>query len=152
MTTHFRIRYFGSLAVALASMMLMTDVSRAQRRGGQGQPRGQAEVWEFLAEKYDKDMDGELTEDEYDRGAETFARLDRNDDGVLTRADWDNVRGPFGAGEGQRPGDGLVGQAPEEGEQAPDFELPYVTEPTETIRLSSFAGKKPVALIFGSYT
>ncbi len=38
------------------------------------------------------------------------------------------------------------------GEQAPDFELPMVKSPKKTIKLSSFAGKKPVALIFGSYT
>jgi peroxiredoxin len=42
--------------------------------------------------------------------------------------------------------------APKVGEQAPDFELTYVAEPDKTVRLSSFIGKKPVALIFGSCT
>ncbi|MCA8969471.1 MAG: hypothetical protein KDC95_06795, partial [Planctomycetes bacterium] len=41
---------------------------------------------------------------------------------------------------------------------APDFDLPYVgkvkleTAAGDTVRLSSFRGKRPVALIFGSYT
>lgn len=121
--------------------------------GGRGGPGGgQAKVWEFLANKYDKNKDGKLTENEYDRGAETFARLDRNEDGVLTPEDWVGVKGPFGSGEGQRPGDGLKGVAPKQGEPAPDFELSYVAEPEKTVSLSSFAGKKPVALIFGSCT
>ncbi len=43
------------------------------------------------------------------------------------------------------------------GEQAPDFELPLLDPATHapsgaTIRLSSFAGERPVALVFGSYT
>ncbi|MEE2887015.1 MAG: hypothetical protein VX951_06245 [Planctomycetota bacterium] len=38
------------------------------------------------------------------------------------------------------------------GEIAPDFDLPFVKDPKKTVRLSSFKGKKPVALIFGSYT
>ena len=35
---------------------------------------------------------------------------------------------------------------------APDFELPYADDPEQTMRLSRFRGKKPVALVFGSYT
>jgi peroxiredoxin len=37
------------------------------------------------------------------------------------------------------------------GDPAFDFELPQL-ETAETVRLSSFAGKQPVALVFGSYT
>lgn len=37
------------------------------------------------------------------------------------------------------------------GDVAPDFELKY-KQSDETVRLSSFRGEKPVALIFGSYT
>ena len=163
MTTH--VRFVGSLVVALASVMLTADVSQAQSRRGANdetptreagqqrsrQGRQSAQVWEFLAEKYDKNMDGELTEDEYDRGADTLARLDRNNDGVLTKDDWDNSDGQRQRGGGGRPG-GRGGEAPQVGDLAPDFELPYVEETTETVRLSSFAGEKPVALIFGSYT
>ena len=43
------------------------------------------------------------------------------------------------------------------GEPAPDFELPLLDDEThaplgETVRLSRFAGERPVALVFGSYT
>jgi hypothetical protein len=37
------------------------------------------------------------------------------------------------------------------GEPAPDFQLPTVDH-RDTVRLSSFRGSRPVALIFGSYT
>jgi hypothetical protein len=40
---------------------------------------------------------------------------------------------------------------PKVGEMAPDFELTDVTG-TQTIRLSDFRGKRPVVLLFGSFT
>ena len=41
--------------------------------------------------------------------------------------------------------------APKPGDIAPDFELPELDGET-TIRLSDYRGKRPVALVFGSYT
>jgi hypothetical protein len=41
--------------------------------------------------------------------------------------------------------------APAVGAEAPDFELPRLAG-SGSVRLSSFRGAKPVALIFGSYT
>jgi hypothetical protein len=41
--------------------------------------------------------------------------------------------------------------APAVGEVAPDFDLPLLGS-TVRVRLSGFAGIRPVALIFGSYT
>lgn len=41
--------------------------------------------------------------------------------------------------------------APAVGDEAPDFELPRL-DSGERVRLSSFRGVKPVALIFGSFT
>ena len=39
------------------------------------------------------------------------------------------------------------------GDPAFDFELPRLdSSEGETVRLSSFAGERPVALVFGSYT
>lgn len=142
------IRFFHCLrlsAIAFVSIMILSGFCHAQRN-----IEGRyAQVWDFLVEKYDKNKDGKISKDEYERGDETFARLDRNGDGFLTQNDWDGVRGRRPR---QRPGDRLVGIAPEEGEVAPDFNLPYVKEPEQRVRLSSFAEKKPVALIFGSYT
>ena len=142
------IRFFYCLrlsAIAFVSIMILSSFCYAQRNiGGRN-----AQVWNFLVEKYDKNKDGKISKEEYERGDETFARLDRNGDGFLTQNDWDSVRGRRSR---QRPGDRLFGIAPEEGEVAPDFNLPYVKEPEKRVRLSSFAEKKPVALIFGSYT
>lgn len=42
-------------------------------------------------------------------------------------------------------------QAPKVGDLAPDFEL-YDSSGENPLRLSDFRGKKPVALIFGSFT
>jgi Ca2+-binding EF-hand superfamily protein len=47
-----------------------------------------ASVWEFLEAKYDTDGDGQVNAAEYDRGSETFGRLDRNGDGNVTEADF----------------------------------------------------------------
>jgi hypothetical protein len=41
--------------------------------------------------------------------------------------------------------------APPVGAEAPDFELAKLGS-DETVRLSSFEGDRPVALVFGSYT
>lgn len=42
-------------------------------------------------------------------------------------------------------------QAPKAGDPAPDFELSD-SDGQNPVRLSSFRGQKPVALLFGSYT
>jgi hypothetical protein len=42
-------------------------------------------------------------------------------------------------------------KAPAAGEEAPDFELPRLGS-DERVRLSSYRGRMPVALIFGSFT
>jgi len=41
--------------------------------------------------------------------------------------------------------------APNNGDAAPDFELTD-SEAASSVRLSEFTGKKPVALVFGSFT
>jgi hypothetical protein len=43
-------------------------------------------------------------------------------------------------------------KAPGVGDDAPDFQLPLLGNPARTVTLSSFRGRKPVALIFGSFT
>jgi peroxiredoxin len=42
-------------------------------------------------------------------------------------------------------------QAPKVGDLAPDFEL-FDNRGENPVRLSDFRGKKPVALVFGSFT
>jgi len=45
----------------------------------------------------------------------------------------------------------VAAKAPRAGDMAPDFTL-YDIEGKNSVTLSSFRGKKPVALVFGSYT
>ncbi len=141
----------GRLLSAAPSLVVLTSISVASVALAQPGRGGTAKVWEFLAEKYDKNEDGKIAKDEYERGAETFARLDRNRDGILTREDWTSTRRTGGRPD-RRSGGRLRGVAPRVGEQAPDFQLSYVKEPAKRVRLASFVGKKPVALIFGSCT
>lgn len=47
------------------------------------------EWWSYLLATYDKNHDGKIDASEYTRGADSFARLDRDHDGVITRADFD---------------------------------------------------------------
>ena len=49
--------------------------------------------WVYLAKKYDVDGDGRITEQEYQREGGRFDRLDRNDDGVVTAADFERTPG-----------------------------------------------------------
>jgi Ca2+-binding EF-hand superfamily protein len=47
------------------------------------------EWWSWLATTYDKDGDGRIEPAEYGREPATFARLDRDGDGVVTRVDFE---------------------------------------------------------------
>jgi len=56
----------------------------------------------------------------------------------------------------RRGGQGRAPDTLRQGQAAPDFELKLLDKDgktsDETVKLSSFEGKKPVVLIFGSYT
>jgi len=116
-------------------------------------------AWHFLRARYDRDADGRIERDEYTRSPEAFARLDADGDGVVSAADfapdWNAVprlRAAPDSGERWiRFQDFVHGEGgPELGEPAPEFRLATTTG--ETVELASFRGKKPVALVFGSYT
>lgn len=118
-------------------------------------------VWTYLVEKYDKDGDSKVTAKEHGRGEESFARLDQDQDGFITAADFPlqgrggrGGRGSKGASKGGKAEKGEdEAQGPQAivGEPAPDFTL-KAPEGGEAVKLSSWTGKRPVALIFGSYT
>ena len=122
-------------------VLIAPAAASAQRGPGRGSI---ADVWKALAAKYDTDQDDRISAEEYTRGPEKFQSLDRNADGALTAED-------FQAG-GRRGSPRNPSSTPERGDVAPDFELPFAKDETKTVRLSSFAGKRPVALVFGSYT
>ncbi len=119
---------------------------RGGRGGGGGRKGGgnsgvSGKVFDFLAEKYDKNGDKKISPEEHNRGAELFARLDKDGDQFLTANDW-SVTAPRAKKENLT--------APVAGAVAPDFELTLANDENKTMKLSSFAGEKPVALIFGS--
>jgi hypothetical protein len=109
------------------------------------------DAWRFLADKHDADHDGKITREEYDRGKDAFARLDRDRDGVLTPADFEQKAGA----RNERPKLPNSGRPDAKvGATAPDFELERHSGAADDakVKLSSFSGKTPVALVFGSFT
>ena len=138
MNTSFRFWPIFLVSAVLFAIHIPIDDANAQRgrRGGRGSG------WEFVAKKYDADKDGTVTAEEYTRGAEGFKSLDTDGDGILSKKDWDS----------QTRQRGGSGDAPQVGDASPDFSLTEIRDAKKTVTLSDFAGKKPVALIFGSCT
>ena len=128
------------MIAALAGSLLVAGVTTGQR---QRRSRG-AGTWTFLAKKYDKNQDGKITWAEYARNKDKFQELDTDGDGAISQADFSGRRNM----RRRR----TRAEAPKKGQVAPDFDLPLVKDSKKTIKLSSFRHKKPVALIFGSYT
>lgn len=114
---------------------------RGSRGGRGGQNRGE-QMRRMMLSSFDSDEDGEIV---FEEMAALFAEIDRNGDGVLAGRELPRQRGGRAATV-KRP------QPPKVGDLAPDFELPDAIDPEKLVRLSSFKGEKPVALIFGSHT
>ena len=102
---------------------------------------GDADPWETIAGVVDGDGDGTLSAAELDA---FYALLDTEE---IDYRGWDEPR--QGGGRSARAEDEPDGAR--EGERAPDFTLSSPDGET-TATLSDFAGVRPVALIFGSYT
>jgi hypothetical protein len=111
-------------------------MDRAEFHGGEPPPG--PDRFLALTTAADRDGDGRLSLAEIESWA---AARDRDGDGRLSRR------------ERMKPGtEPKVGWFPvPEREKAPEFSLPR-EDGSGMVRLSSFAGKRPVALIFGSYT
>ncbi len=133
------------IAVATGALLISTTVAQRRGRGF----RASGDTWKFLAKKYDKNKDGEITWTEYARDTGKFAELDSDGIGGIKKTYFDEGGG---GGQGSRGNRRRGGATPKAGDLAPDFDLPLAKKPKQRIKLSSFAGKKPVALIFGSYT
>ncbi len=126
---------------AVAVLAVTAHAQEARTTGG--------DVLAKLLQQYDKDKDGKIQRSEYPRGDDAFANLDRDKNGVLDAADF--------AAPAQRPERAAIDKMrgdkpPKVGDDAPDFELPMLGMKGKTVKLSSFRGDQPVALIFGSYT
>jgi hypothetical protein len=134
--------------------------------GAVGPPRPASPVDRFLA-RYDTNKDGQISRAEAPEAMRNaFGRIDANKDGRLSRAELARFEdrlarflGDRPAGKGGRPGEVITPAAQGErqpdrlkvGDRAPDFTLPLV-KGQGTVTLSSFKGKRPVVLIFASYT
>ncbi len=104
----------------------------------------------FMKRILDANDDGKIQKEEV---ASVFSELDKDKSGDLGKDEVTRFRGRRG-GRGPRGNraDREGPKLPQVGDVAPDFDLPVLGDKTKTVKLSSFAGKKPVALIFGSYT
>jgi hypothetical protein len=121
----------------------------AQPVAAQRQRALDTDVLGKLLRQYDKNGDGKVQKDEYPRTAEGFTNLDRNADGAVDEKDLSVT----GRRAQPQPMLRRAAQAPPKaGQDAPDFDLPMLGMKGTTVKLSSFRGDRPVALIFGSYT
>ncbi len=109
----------------------------------------------MMVRRLDLDEDGKTSLDDFNA---LFARLDADKSGVLEKGELKvESRRRRGGRRGQDSSEAAKGPTlgkgvPKPGEKAPDFKLPVLGKKQSTAQLSSFSGKKPVALIFGSYT
>ena len=109
-----------------------------------------------LLQALDTNGDGELSEAEIRGAAAALSKLDKNGNDQLDRDELANLSRRRGGG---KPGEVITPAAKGEriaeklkvGDVAPDFTLPLVDGKAK-ITLSSFQDKKPVVLIFASYT
>jgi acetyl esterase/lipase len=129
---------------------LQSNAKRQQRRKAKDR-----EVAKLL-KQFDKNEDGVLTQAELPEALHRLvARLDSNKDGKVNKTELLKLPGRVGS----RAGEIITGPARGEryadalkvGESAPDFTLASPTGKNK-VTLSEFQGKKPVVLIFGSYT
>lgn len=106
-----------------------------------GQPRRRGNPIDRIKAQ-DKNRDGKITKAEASGPLlQRFRQFDGNSDGVIDEAELERLTARFRGGSG----------GVDEGKPAPDFQLKTVDGKSQ-VKLSSFAGEKPVALIFGSYT
>lgn len=112
-----------------------------------------------ILKRFDADRNGLLEGDELPPPLQRrLATIDQNEDGKLSRDELEQFR-PSNRDENTQPGEKITPPAKGEryadtlkaGDQAPDFTLPAQGKAGE-VTLSSFKGKKPVVLVFGSYT
>ena len=120
-------------------------------RRGRDDDRADSFRRRFLG-RLDRDEDGKI---EIADLRPIFGELDRDDSGSVEETELARV--DRGRGRGERSRRGARGErattdVPQPGDVAPDFELPYAKDKSKVAKLSSFAGDRPVALVFGSYT
>lgn len=113
-----------------------------------------------MFQRYDKNKDGVLDKKEMPSFVkQRLDRMDGNKDGKVSMEEMQKARSRRGGSSSKRPGEVITPAAKGErqddklkvGDDAPDFTL---SDPhgKRKVTLSDFEGKRPVILIFGSYT
>ena len=102
------------------------------------QPQPGANIARILMRMIDLNEDKWISIEEYNK---FFANLDQNKDGFVNEKEITDFMKKKQKDE----------SGPAVGEEAPDFEL-RTLEGDGVVKLSDFKGKKPVVLVFGSYT
>jgi len=141
----------GLLAAVVATTTCHTADAQRKRPGS----RQRGRLLERI-KSADKDKDGKITKTEFKalgrRLSRLFSRIDRNGDDVIDSKELKAVENRFrGRRNRGRRGGKRPGEVAETGKKAPDFKLKTL-DGKRQVHLASFTGKKPVALIFGSYT
>ncbi|MEM6671266.1 MAG: DUF1549 domain-containing protein [Planctomycetota bacterium] len=97
-----------SLSLTLVGVTLTAGLGLAAAAPAPlAQERDRQQVLERLLRRYDLDLDGTISEEEFPRSRRAFRRLDRDRDGALTRADF----APRDPSTGAAPGDEAGGAA-----------------------------------------
>ena len=100
----------------------------------------------------DKNGDGKIESSEVPEMMQRmFKRLDANGDGVADKKEIDAMKERMRGRSGRDDRESRRDDAPSLGTEAPAFKLKRM-ESEEFVELASFKGKKPVVLVFGSYT
>ena len=85
------------LSYALSLLALHTACQSARLAEPVMAPDSMDNAWEYLADKYDRDGDGQVIEAEYTRTDGNFEKLDRNADGVVDAEDYPHANEPRSA-------------------------------------------------------
>lgn len=161
-----------------AAMLQSTLTGKMGLHQGWFHPGSSRLDWKWLAGRRDADGDGRITTEEFQGPAEVFSRLDRDEDGALTADDFDwwskkaltkktgtkdraKKDQPKKAGSRPTLPTLLAGmftdeigspyEGPRVGTLAPRFTLP-THDGKSIVSLDERLGRKPVVLIFGSFT
>ena len=162
-----RVAFINALSVVLVAAIAVDAQTKQSQPTEKSKPskRRAAQKRDFsrLLNRFDKNKDGVLEGDEIPpQMRRRIKQFDLNNDGKVDKAELKKASERFGKRGGRsarRPGEVITGAAKGErytdrlkvGDDAPDFTLADPTGKRE-VTLSSFQGKKPVVLIFGSYT
>jgi hypothetical protein len=165
----------NTIQVCCGGAVLFLGATFAPATGGEAPVPGERSTAPKVAsalERFDKNKDGSLDRSEVPEPmARRFKEIDSDGDGKLNARELERAAGRPGRRRpgapatkpstrpGDRPGEIITPAARDErhpdtlkaGDVAPDFTLPDTTG-TKEVTLSGFRGKRPVVLIFASYT